>query len=50
MFFNFKLPNPITQRIERHTIHCTLEYARFLVRTGRVLCGVWENPINRIYL
>jgi nitrite reductase/ring-hydroxylating ferredoxin subunit len=50
MFFNFKLPNPTTKQLDRYTIHCTLEFARFLVRTGKVLYGVWETPTNKIYL
>ena len=31
-------------------IRCSLEYARWLVNTGRVHMGVYNCPGNRIYL
>ena len=31
-------------------IMCDLDYARWLVNTGRVVGGVWTGPGNRIYL
>jgi hypothetical protein len=37
-------------RLGRVRITCDLDYARWLVNTGRVAMGVWDGPGNRIYL
>jgi len=48
--FTFRYPVHCERRVEKAVLRCSLQFARYLVNSGRVVMGVWTDITNRIYI